>query len=336
MFLKRNFKGGEGYMHSFWSDYPEIERQLNEINNEIERAVQTPNASFREVLTPVVQNQGKMLRAAFVLIGSNFGEIDEKKAKALAASIEMFHLATLVHDDIVDEAKLRRGAQTLQSKLGKDYAVYTGDFLLMRAMMLLAEYDLNKNHIKRFLKSVDNICQGEILQYTIRYSKSVSMLDYIRVISGKTAALFALSLYIGASESGCDDKTCNLLEKIGYNIGVAFQIKDDLLDFTGDVETVGKNTQADLLKGYYTLPIILGLKKDKTGMMYKKLEALADGEIDKFDGNICDEETLKETEAIFDRYVKKAVKLIKKLPKSNDGERKLLLEIVERLVDRTY
>lgn len=335
-FLRGIFKGGEDYMHSFWNDYPEIERQLNSINKEIEKAVQTPNASFREVLTPIVKNQGKMLRAAFVLIGSNFGEIEEEKAKALAASIEMFHLATLVHDDIIDEAKLRRGAETLQSKFGKDYAVYAGDFLLMRAMMLLSEYDLKKNHIKRLLKSVDHVCQGEILQYTFRYSKSVSMLDYIRVISGKTAALFALSLYIGASESECDDKVCNLLEKIGYNIGVAFQIKDDLLDFTGDAETVGKNTQADLLKGYYTLPVILGLKNDKKGILYKKLEKIANGEITEITGNICDEDTLKETEEIFHRYVKKAKKLISKLPQKQENEKRLLLEIVERLVDRTY
>lgn len=323
-------------MQSFWNEYPNIETKLNQVNDKIQNSVQTRNVEFKKVIDPVIENRGKMLRAAFVLIGARFGDIEEEKLIALSSSVEMFHLATLVHDDIVDESKLRRGIETVQSKMGKDYAVYTGDFILMRSMMLLSEYDLNKSNIKMLLKSVDRVCQGEILQYTFRYSKEATLMDYIKIVSGKTATLFALSLSIGALEAKCDSKTCHLLEKIGYNIGVAFQIKDDLLDFTGDEISVGKNTQADIIKGYYTLPIIMSLKSDSNGILKKKLDKIADG-IDKdLDVFIKDKKALDKTIEIFDRYVKKSINLINKLPKENSSEKQILLDIVEKLVKRTY
>lgn len=323
-------------MQRFWKEYPNIEKKLDRVNTQIQKSVKTRNKDFKAVIDPVINHSGKMLRAAFVLIGADFGQIDDDKLIALSSSIEMFHLATLIHDDIVDEAKLRRGIETVQSKMGKDYAVYTGDFILMRSMLLLSEFDLHKENTGKLLKSIDRVCQGEILQYTFRYSKEVTLIDYIRIISGKTAALFALSLFIGASEAGCSDKVSRLLEKIGYNIGVAFQIKDDLLDFTGTEEIVGKNTQADIIKGYYTLPIIMSLKSDFNGLVKKKLDEISNGIDTNLDELIKNEEAINETIIIFNRYIEKSISLINKLPNENQREKEILLDIVGKLIKRNY
>ena len=242
-------------MHKFWNKYPEIEKEIQGVVNVIEKNAKCRDKIVEESILELLHSGGKMLRPSFVILSSKFGEYDEKRARALAAVVEMFHMATLINDDIIDEATLRRGKETIQSKYGKNYAVYIGDYLFCVCFKILATLG-SKNTIAVDTMSMSRICMSEIDQLNSRFDRNVSVKKYLKRISGKTAELFSLSLFIGATESGCSRKVSKLFWEIGHNIGMAFQIIDDILDYTGSDEGIGKNSANDLKQGIYTLPLI--------------------------------------------------------------------------------
>lgn len=176
-------------MNKFWNDYPALIEELNEVKSIIKQNIKSRESILEESISPMLENGGKMLRPAFLILASRFGETDIDKIHNLAAVIEMLHMATLIHDDIIDDAKLRRGCDTVQYKYGKDYAVYTGDFLFCQCFNMLAKYDYNMKNLRDISKALTKICMGEITQYNLRYGKNASLRNYIRIISGKTAAL---------------------------------------------------------------------------------------------------------------------------------------------------
>lgn len=267
-------------MNDFWINYPEISMELEEVKNIIKSNLENSDKYFKESIYPLIDTGGKMLRPGFLILSSKFGSFDREKINNLAAAIEMIHTATLIHDDIIDEAKLRRGIETIQSKYGKDYAVYAGDYLFCQCFIMLSKYNYTMENLRDISTAISKICMGEIKQYNIRYSTKTSIKNYLKIISGKTAALFTICFYVGAKEANCTKEVADLLGKIGYHIGMAFQIIDDLLDYCGDDIKLGKNTKSDLIKGYYTLPLICAMNEDKEGKIKKLLEK----------SNLCDKE----------------------------------------------
>ena len=150
-------------MHKFWNKYPEIEKEIQGVVNVIEKNAKCRDKIVEESILELLHSGGKMLRPSFVILSSKFGEYDEKRARALAAVVEMFHMATLIHDDIIDEATLRRGKETIQSKYGKNYAVYIGDYLFCVCFKILATLG-SKNTIAVDTMSMSRICMSEIDQ----------------------------------------------------------------------------------------------------------------------------------------------------------------------------
>ena len=252
-------------MSQFWAAYPDMQNELKKIQKIMEKTIRSSESFLDGSLEYMLAAGGKMIRPAFVLLGSKFGnaaaqsEKDAERIRYLAASVETLHLATLVHDDIIDESQLRRGRASIQSKYGKPYAVYMGDYLFTQCFMMLVDYDFSQENVKRLAKAMQKICVGEMIQYQRRFTIDKSTRNYLKVVSGKTAALFAVSLATGGYEGGADQKTARLLGHVGYNVGMAFQIIDDMLDYKSDHKTFGKDTRADILKGYYNLPIIRAL-----------------------------------------------------------------------------
>lgn len=323
-------------MNKFWKDYPVLFDELNQVKNIIKKNIKSREKFLEEAILPMVDSGGKMLRPAFLLLSSKFGEYDPEKIYNIAAVIEMLHMATLIHDDIIDNAKLRRGNETIQHKYGKDYAVYIGDFLFCQCINMLSEYDYNMEDLKNISKALTKICMGEITQYNLRYAKNASLRNYIRIISGKTAALFALSFYTGANEAKCDEKTSKLLGKIGYNTGMAFQIIDDILDYDGNTGRLGKSALKDLKRGYYTLPLILALEKEQNGKLVKLLDSnsLSDENIEEIIYLVNKYDGIVRAKSIADRYTEKAVERIEKLP---DCEAKdIIKSSVKNLLERDY
>ncbi len=323
-------------MNKFWNDYPALIEELNEVKSIIKQNIKSRESILEESISPMLENGGKMLRPAFLILASRFGECDLEKIHNLAAVIEMLHMATLVHDDIIDDAKLRRGCDTVQHKYGKDYAVYTGDFLFCQCFNMLAKYDYSMENLRDISKALTKICMGEITQYNLRYGKNASLRNYIRIISGKTAALFAISLYAGAHEAKCHESITNSLGKIGYNAGMAFQIIDDILDFSGNTERLGKSALRDLQKGYYTLPLIYALENDKDGRLKKLLnnESLSEIEIEEIILLVNKNSGINRAKAVADKYTERAIERIAKLPDCEAKE--IIAASVQKLLNREY
>jgi heptaprenyl diphosphate synthase len=172
-------------------------------------------------------------------------------------------MASLVHDDIVDDAPLRRGVPTTQAKYGKDMAVYAGDLILSRIVQSLFRDGFYRVGAL-FGDAVESMCLGELGQMECRGREDITVEKYMRNIYGKTAALCRLACLAGAVESGCSEDVQEQLEQLGINFGYMFQIRDDLLDFVSDAGKEGKMTQMDFREGILTLPVIYAMEDAQT------------------------------------------------------------------------
>ena len=321
-------------MYTMWDRYPEIKEELIAITDIMDKNASCKDKVIEESIKEMVHSGGKMLRPAFTVLASKFGEYIPERTRAMAAVVEMFHMATLVHDDVIDDAKLRRGRETVQSKYGKEYAVYIGDYLFCLCFKTLAE-TASLHTIKMDSRAMSKICLGEVEQLNSRFDKEVSVKNYLKRVSGKTAELFSLSLYIGAAESECDDKTSRLFWNIGHNVGMAFQIIDDILDYVSDEETLGKDISNDIKDGLYTLPLIYVLEKKPKDLLeildqssYEESDIAEIVRLTKAYGGV------DEARALAMKYTQKAYKFINKLPENE--YKGILKEIVSALLDRKY
>ena len=252
-------------LHPMWENYPALSKELTETLKRMEETVRLKNKPVEQAIKETIHAGGKLLRPAYQLLFSQFGpEQDRDKAIALAASIEMLHTATLIHDDIVDESELRRGLPTIRSTFGNDTAVYAGDYLFICCFKLLSDYSTSLKSLQLNSRSMEKILDGELGQMDDRYKLDQTVEEYLENISGKTAELFALSCSVGAFESGNSERFAKKAGMIGHNIGIAFQIMDDLLDYQADAATLGKPVLEDVRQGVYSLPLIYALNQDNS------------------------------------------------------------------------
>lgn len=234
----------------------------------LERVAERFDRQLRSDLPPVsrlvqhIENyRGKMLRPTLVLAsglaahGARAAAPLNDVHTTLAAVVEMIHMATLVHDDVLDEADTRRRGQTVNRLHGNETAVILGDYLIAAAYHLCSQLDSQQTALLVAHVSM-TLCAGELLQLSHRGDFSIDEPTYFEIIERKTASLVALSARLGADASGADSATARRFERFGLNVGVAFQIQDDLLDLTGVESALGKPVGQDVAKGKLTLPII--------------------------------------------------------------------------------
>ena len=207
----------------------------------------------------IVDAGGKRLRPLLVLLtAAALGECAEQQVK-FAAVIEFIHTATLLHDDVVDISSLRRGRPTANAEFGNAPSVLVGDFLYTRAFQLMVE--LGNMHILRHMADTTNtIAEGEVLQLVRAGDADTTEPQYLDVITRKTAILFAAGCYGAATLHSSSENTCRAMHDFGLNLGIAFQMIDDVLDYEGDPATMGKNVGDDLTEGKPTLPLIYTLE----------------------------------------------------------------------------
>ena len=200
-------------------------------------------------------SSGKRLRPALVLLaGGATGNISPGHVD-LAVAIEMVHLASLVHDDIMDGAELRRDQPTASAKWGNSLAVLLGDVLFAHALKLTTSFS-NQEICRRVAHAARDVCSGEIIQTQRRHDVNLSIAEYLRIIELKTAALFATAGELGALLSGAAPEIITALKSYGSRLGTAYQVYDDCLDLAGSTETAGKDLGTDLRKGKLTLPML--------------------------------------------------------------------------------
>ncbi len=319
----------------FWEKYPSLRSDLGEVHELMKDTVKVKNEDTEEILLDMIDSGGKLLRPAFLLLCGKFGKYNKKKLTTLAAVIELLHMSTLVHDDIIDDAPLRRGKQTVQASKGKTNAVLVGDFLFARCFMLLSEKTSMK-FMRLVAKVISQICLGEMEQFSSKYKQDISPRRYLKRISEKTAALFSLSCYIGAIESKCKLNLVSSLAKIGYNTGMAFQIIDDILDYSGSVQLVGKAVGHDLEQGIFTIPLIYALKTDKNKELTALLSRTSFNQEDISEIIRLTREAggVVRAQALAEKYTKKAFKYIDMLPEKE--EKNIMKELVEKLLIRKY
>lgn len=228
---------------------------LGSMQEILERELQDPSAAVADMLDHVARFRGKQLRGALVLLtGEATGNTSEEHPK-VAAIVEMIHLATLVHDDILDGAEVRRRVACVNQRWNNQVAVLLGDYLYSRAFALSTE--LSSRLCSSLLsKTTKQICVGEIDQSTLRYDFSMSQERYEGVCGAKTASLFAAACELGARYPNGDDAIGELMRSVGWNMGLGFQIIDDYLDLTGSEEIAGKSVGVDVEDGKVTLPVL--------------------------------------------------------------------------------
>lgn len=316
-----------------WNDNEFLRSELEAVEDTIKKSLRTRNKTVKKALVGFVESGGKRLRPAFAILGGTFGEYDRDAIVPVAAALEIIHMATLIHDDIIDDATLRRGKETVHSMLGKDVAVYSGDFLLARAFMLVADH-VGLEMMKQVAKASAYICDSEIAQNEQRFDADVTVKQYLKRIGGKTAALFAISLYMGAYKAGCPKKLVNKLGVLGNNIGMAFQIVDDILDLTGNETKVGKPLLNDAAQGVYTLPIIYALRSEYRKQVLEALSRMHKDNGLSLYAVLNASKAIERSKNLAEKYINKAMKSARELPDSIGKE--IIIEIINDQLERKF
>ena len=219
---------------------------------------------------------GKRLRPALVLLAALTGRYDLRVLTPAAVAVELTHAATLVHDDVIDRAPLRRGRPTVAASLGDEPAIVIGDFYFAKAYERAARTD-SPEVVALLANAVMEICAGEVRQQAIRHRYSTDVDEYMRRIEAKTATLLAACCEIGAVLGGLETGMRSALREYGRLLGLAFQIADDVLDYTSSEHEIGKPIGHDLIEGFATLPLMMARENEKVA---KELEAiLVDGRV---------------------------------------------------------
>lgn len=266
--------------------------------------------------------QGKMVRPALLLLcGRACGEL-QGAHQTLAAVVEMVHVATLVHDDVLDEADARRGKPSVRAVEGNTAAVLLGDYLISHAFHLCSSLD-NQHASRRIGATTNTVCEGELLQNALRGSLNVTEDVYLDIIRRKTGALTAVACELGARFAGADCETVNRMADFGLQVGTAFQIMDDLLDITGGQDEVGKTLAIDYALGKLTLPTIHCLNHASPGTLKELQEGLhgeTSIEIGQLRGWLQETQSLDYGRSVANNLVEKALCALADLELSEAGQ----------------
>ncbi len=229
----------------------------------------------------IINSGGKRLRPALVILSAQAFGYRGKRHYDLAAVVEFIHTATLLHDDVVDESELRRGRETANAMFGNAASVLVGDFLYSRAFQMMVEAD-DMRVMKTLADATNVIAEGEVLQLLNCNNADVDADNYLGVIHRKTAKLFEAAMRLGAILGKQDAATEDAAARYGMHLGTAFQLVDDVLDYSGNAEEIGKNLGGDLAEGKPTLPLIYAMQHGTPEQAAVIRAAIEQGDINRF------------------------------------------------------
>ncbi len=238
-----------------------LDNRLDSVEKLIRLKLESEVELIKEMSDHHLNSGGKRIRALLTMGSAKLGKYNQGSRDInLAACVELIHSATLLHDDVIDESKLRRGTETTNSIWGNQSSILVGDYLLGRCFEMMVE-DGSLEILKLLSSTSSKIAQGEVLQLTHRGEADLLEENYIKIINLKTAALFSAATKVGACIAGLDKKKKEALESYGKNIGLAFQIADDALDYFSKEKIFGKKIGKDFFESKVTLPIIIVFQK---------------------------------------------------------------------------
>lgn len=310
-----------------------FEQGITEVNNKTDHLLRHAPGIISQYTAHLAESTGKLIRArALLACGLDRDNLVSQDAVQLATAIELFHLATLVHDDIIDDADTRRGLPTLQKKFGKRTAVICGDYLLSISLREAARVSVPKERDDRqnplLTDYIHRVCVGELAQYQNNRNFQLSMLSYLRIIRGKTATLFEAAYRSGAYCSGVDESQWGLYAKLGRFVGMIFQLSDDCIDYEFSVDLAKKPVAKDFEEGVVTLPLIAALANDPTAK--DRMKSFM-GKPDELVSFVKSRGGTAYTRMVSTKYYHKAQKIILELPGTTEKKR-----LLEKILNQAY
>jgi heptaprenyl diphosphate synthase len=314
--------------------YSFLNSDINIIEKKLEETIQADSLLLKRASLHTLQAGGKRIRPVFVLLAGKFGRYDINIMKNVAVALELIHMASLVHDDVIDDADLRRGQPTVKAKWDNKTAMYTGDFIFALSLELMS--DINKPLAHKILaNTIVEVTVGEIQQIKDKYRFNQNLRDYLRRIKRKTALLISASCQLGAIAADVEESIHKKLYLFGYYVGMAFQITDDILDFTSSEEELGKPAGSDLLQGNITAPAFYAMVDETIRFEIEKVQQeMEPAQIQKIITLIKESGAIEKSIALSDMYLDKALAVLEELPANK--AKKTLRDIAKFIGRRKY
>jgi heptaprenyl diphosphate synthase len=247
----------------------EIGARLDEVEEALSKAVKTDSELLGETASYLLEAGGKRYRPMLVMLSSYFGDPGDTRLVSGAVVVELTHLATLYHDDVIDEADARRGRPSVNTRWDNTVAILTGDYLFARASELSA--DLGTEVTRLMARTIATVCDGQIREVAVTGRVDQTVEAYTVAIRNKTAALTAASTRMGGLLSDAPEESLDTLEALGESVGMAFQLSDDIMDIVSTPEVLGKEPGVDIKEGIYTLPVLIALSDREGGAELRSL-----------------------------------------------------------------
>ncbi len=287
-----------------------------------------------QLVAHVLRPGGKRIRPSITLLAGKLFDYRLDKLVPMASAMELLHTATLVHDDVLDRSEVRRGQPTINSVASAGTAVLVGDYLFAKSADLVASTE-NLRAMTLFARTLMVICTGELRQAFGAKDPNSRREDYFKWVEGKTAALFATAAESGGILSGAPEPALDALRGYGYNLGMAFQVVDDILDFSASQEQLGKPARNDLLQGVLTLPTILYLERyPEDGRLRRILEGrVTPAEVDELAEEIRSSGVLADAYVVAEQFAGAARAALESLP--DQPARQMLAALIEFTVRRS-
>lgn len=315
-----------------------MKERLREVEAYLEHALNFEHPAIREKALNTLHAGGKRVRPALAIMTAGmYGK--EKEIIPLAAALEMVHMASLIHDDVVDQADTRRGQATINAEAGNRYAIHVGDYVLMKAIDIIRELP-NSNRLLQIMAELSiEMSLGEVEQLRSTFDVKQTIEDYNYRIDRKTAILMASSCQAAAVACSAPEQDIDIFYQIGYNLGMEFQIQDDILDMSRDSKKLGKPAGSDLAHGIMTLPTILVLQKEfaEKDELIQLIENRFPGgqaEVNRAISIIIQQGGLQDAEAYGEGYLAQATAYIEQLPDAK--LKKQLMSGVKFLRERAF
>jgi len=309
---------------------------LAAVESEIRRELSSPVALIQEMGGYIAGAGGKRLRPILLLLAARLAGYRGPRAVRLACVVEMLHTATLIHDDVVDQAPLRRGRPSANAQWGDDASVLVGDHLYSKSFAMLV-LDNDRAIMETLARATVSMTEAEVFQLQLKRSGMTAEPDYVRIITQKTASFISACCRIGALLGGSEAVQTEALTRYGLDIGVAFQISDDSLDFVADQERLGKAVGADLREGKRTLPLIAMLERVRAAEAERvrallRRRALEPAEIEEIRRLVLEHEGVEYARTRAHAYAQAAKADLEVFPASD--ERETLVLVADFVVDR--
>lgn len=314
--------------------YKLFKQDIQLIEKELKSSMQANTKLLQDASVHTLKAGGKRIRPVFVLLTAKFGDYDIERIKYPAVALELIHSASLVHDDVIDQAEMRRGSLTVRSKWDNKVATYTGDYIFARAQELMTQIENPLAH-QVLAKTILEVSIGEIEQIKDKYNYDQNLRDYLTRIKRKTALLIAASCQLGAISAGVSESIHRKLFLYGYYVGMSFQIIDDVLDFTATEKELGKPAGSDLWQGNVTLPVLYALREPSLANEIRKVhEDMTHEELKPILEKIRRSGAIEKSVEVSNRYLDKAFDILKELPDTKNT--RYLHDIAEFIGKRNY